>query len=151
MEVHFLSLGSKRRPWEVCPSDTEQVAVPVMAPDIVTEVQGKNCTNPEGFTMSILYCWKRLEVYFPMALNSSTFGKPAKRFEYFCKDYSRTALDFVTAFQGKNCTNPEGFTRSILYRWKHLEVFFPMASNSGTLDNPAMRFELFSEDYSRTV
>ena len=66
MEVHFLSLGSKRRPWEVCPSDREQVAVPLMAPDIVTEVQGKNCTNPEGFTMSILYRWKRLEVYFHM-------------------------------------------------------------------------------------
>ena len=107
IEVHFLSLGSKRRPWEVCPSDREQVAVPLMAPDIVTEVQGKNCTNPEGFTMSILYRWKHIEVYFPMALNSSTFDNPAMRFEYFCKDYSRTALDFVTEVQGKNCTNPE--------------------------------------------
>ena len=82
-----------------------------MAPDIVTEVQGKNCTNPEGFTMTILYRWKHLEVYFPMALNSSTFDNPAMGFEYFVKDYSRTAPDFVTEVQGKNCTNPEGFTR----------------------------------------
>ena len=64
MEVHFLSSGSKRRPWEVCPSDREQVAVPVMAPDFATKVQGKNSTNSDGFTMSILYRWKRLEVYF---------------------------------------------------------------------------------------
>ena len=150
MEVHFLSLGSKRRPWEVPPSDREQVAVPVMAPDIVTEVQGKNYTNPEGFTMSILYCWKRLEVYFPMALNSSTFDNPAMRFEYFVKDYSRTAPDFVTEVQGKNCTNPEGFTMGILYRWKCHEVYFPMASISSTLDIPAMRFEYFCKDCSRT-
>ena len=90
MEVHFLSLGPKRRPWEVCPSDTEQVAVPVMAPDFATEIQGKNCTNPEGFTMGILYRWKRHEVYFPMASNSSTLDYPAMRFVYFCKDGSRT-------------------------------------------------------------
>jgi len=121
-----------------------------MAPDIVTEVQGKNCTNPEGFTMSILYRWKHIEVYFPMALNSSTFDNPAMRFEYFCKDYSRTALDFVTEVQGKNCTNPEGFTMGILYYWKRHEVYFPMASISSTLDNPAMRFEYFCKDYSRT-
>ena len=149
MKVHFLSLGSKRRPWEVCPSDTEQVAVPVMAPDIVTEVQGKNCTNPEGFTMSILYRWKHIEVYFPMALNSSTFDNPAMRFEYFCKDCSRTAPDFVTEVQGKNCTNPEGFTMGILYYWKRHEVYFPMASISSTLDNPAMRFEYFCKYCSR--
>ena len=66
MEVHFLSLGSKRRPSEVCPSDREQVAVHVMAPDFAIQIQGKNCTNPEGFTMSILYRWKHLEVYFHM-------------------------------------------------------------------------------------
>ena len=66
MEVHFLSLGSKRRPWEVCRSDREQVAVPVMAPDFAIKVQGKNCTNLEGSTMSILYRWKSLEVYFHM-------------------------------------------------------------------------------------
>ena len=66
MEVHFLSLGSKRRPWEVCPSDREQVAVLEMAPDFITEVQGKNCTHSEGFIMHILYHWKRIEVYFHM-------------------------------------------------------------------------------------
>ena len=66
MEVPFLSLGSKSRPWEVCPSDREQDVGLVMAPDFATEVQGKNCTNPKGFTMSILYRWKRLEVYFHM-------------------------------------------------------------------------------------
>ncbi|XP_039855422.1 uncharacterized protein LOC120713552 [Panicum virgatum] len=37
-------------------------SVPVMAPDFATEVQGKNCTNSKGFTMSILYRWKHLEV-----------------------------------------------------------------------------------------
>ena len=37
-----------------------------MAPDSVTEVQGKNYFSPEGFTMSILYRWKHLEVYFHM-------------------------------------------------------------------------------------
>ena len=90
MEVHFLSLGSKRRPWEVCPSDREQVAVPVMAPDIVTEVQGKNCTNPEGFTMSILYCWKRLEVYFHMQQTAHPLKLFAESYAYFGEDCSRT-------------------------------------------------------------
>ena len=150
MEVHFLSLGSKRRPLEVYPSDREQVVVPMMASDSVTEIQGKKCTNLEGFTMSILHRWKHLEVYFPMALNSSTFDNPAMRFQYFCKDCSRTALDFVTEVQGKNCTNPEGFIMGILYRWKCHEVYFPMASILSTLDNPAMRFEYFCKDCSRT-
>ena len=133
MEVHFLSLDSKRRPWEVCPSDRDQVAVPMMAQDFATEVQGKNCTNPEGFTMSILYCWKHLEVYFPMTLNSSTLDNPAMRSEYFCKVCSRTTSDFVKEVQDKNCTNFVGFTMSILYRWKRLEVYFPVTSNLSSL------------------
>jgi len=40
MEVYFFSLGFKRRPWEVCPSDRASCS-PCEAPDIVTEVQGK--------------------------------------------------------------------------------------------------------------
>ena len=86
MEVHFLSLGSKRRPWEVCPSDTEQVAVPVMAPDFAIEVQGKNCTNSEGFTMSIIYCWKRLEVYFQMQQPAHPLKLFAESYAYFGED-----------------------------------------------------------------
>ena len=89
MEVHCLSLGSKRWPWEVCPSDREQVAVPVMAPDIVTEVQGKNCTNPEGFTMSILYRWKRLEVYFHMQQPAHPLKLFAESYAYFDEDCFR--------------------------------------------------------------
>jgi len=81
MEVHFLSLDSKRRSCEVCPNDREQVANPVMAPNFVTEVQGKNYINPEGFTMSILYHWNRLDVYLPMAFNLSTLVDPVMRFE----------------------------------------------------------------------
>ena len=42
----------------------EQIAVPVMALDSITKIQGKNCSNSEGFTMSIIYHWKHLEVYF---------------------------------------------------------------------------------------
>ena len=37
-----------------------------MAPDFATEVQDKNCTNSKCSIMSILYHWKRLEVYFHM-------------------------------------------------------------------------------------
>ena len=91
MEVHFLSLGSKRRPWEVCPSDREQVAVPVMAPDSVTEVQGKNYFSPEGFTMSILYCWKHLEVYFHMEQMEHLLRLFTESYAEFGEDCSRTA------------------------------------------------------------
>ena len=42
----------------------EQIAVPVMALDSITKIQGKNCSNSEGFTMRIIYHWKHLEVYF---------------------------------------------------------------------------------------
>jgi len=90
MEVHFLSLGSKRRPREVCPSDREQVAVPVMAPDFATEVQGKNYTNSEGFTMSILYHWKHLEVYFHMQQTAHPLKLFAENYAYFGEDCSRT-------------------------------------------------------------
>ena len=83
MEVHFLSLGSKRRPREVCPSDREQVAVPVMAPNFATEVQSKNCTNSEGFNMSILYRWKRLEVYFHMQQTAHPLKLFAESYAYF--------------------------------------------------------------------
>ena len=62
----FLVLRFQEEAKKICPSDREQVAVPVMAPDSVTEVQGKNYFSPEGFTMSILYRWKHLEVYFHM-------------------------------------------------------------------------------------
>jgi len=41
MEVHFLSLGSKIRPWEVFPRDREPVAAPVTTPDFVIEVQAR--------------------------------------------------------------------------------------------------------------
>ena len=90
MEVHFLSLGSKRRPSEVCPSDREQVAVHVMAPDFAIQIQGKNCTNPEGFTMSILYRWKHLEVYFHMQQTAHPLRLFAESYAYFGEDCSRT-------------------------------------------------------------
>ena len=89
MEVHFLSLGSKRRPWEVCPSDREQVAVLEMAPDFATEVQGKNCTNSKGFIMSILYHWKRIEVYFHMQQTAHPLKLFAESYAYFGEDCSR--------------------------------------------------------------
>ena len=89
MEVHFLSLGSKRRPWEVCPSDREQVAVPVMALDFTTEVQGKNCISSESFTMSILYRWKRLEVYFHMQQPAHPLELFAESYAYFGEDCSK--------------------------------------------------------------
>ena len=91
MEVHFLSLGFKRRPRKICPSDREQVAVPVMAPDSVTEVQGKNYFSPEGFTMSILYRWKSLEVYFHMQQPAHPLELFAESYAYFDEDCSRTA------------------------------------------------------------
>ena len=91
MEVHFLSLGSKRRPREVCPSDREQVAVPVMAPDFTIKVQGKNCTNPEGFTMSILYRWKTLEVYFHMQQTTYPLKLFIESYAHFGENSSRTA------------------------------------------------------------
>ena len=88
--MHFLSLGSKRRPWEVYLSDREQVVVPMMASDSVTEIQGKNCTNSEGFTMSILYRWKRLEVYFHMQQPAHPLKLFAESYAYFGEDCSKT-------------------------------------------------------------
>ena len=115
MEVHFLSLGSKRRPWEVCPSDREQVAVPVMAPDFATEVQGKNYTNSEGFTMSILYRWKRLQVYFHMQQPAH----PLKLFAELCLFWWRLFQSHVVQ------TGPIWLptSRWILY---HSIRFYPM-------------------------
>ena len=82
MEVQFLSLGSKRRPWK---------SVPVMAPDFAIDVQGKNCTNSEGFTMSILYCLKCLEVYFHMQQTAHPLKLFVESYDYFGEDCSRTA------------------------------------------------------------
>ena len=90
MEVHCLSLGSKRWPWEVCPSDREQVAVLEMAPDFITEVQGMNCTHSEGFIMRILYHWKRIEVYFHMQQTAHPLKLFAESYAYFGEDCSRT-------------------------------------------------------------
>jgi len=60
-----------------------------MAPDFATEVQGKNCTNSEGLTMSILYRWKRLEVYFHMQQPTHSLKLFAESYAYFGEDYSR--------------------------------------------------------------
>jgi len=60
-----------------------------MAPDFATEVQGKNCATFEGFTMSILYCWKRLEVYFHMQQPAHLLKLFAESYAYFDEDCSR--------------------------------------------------------------
>ena len=90
MEEHFLSLGSKRRPGEVCPSDREQDVVLVMAPDFATKVKGKNYTKLEGFTMFILYHWNLLAVYFHMQQTAHTLKLFAESYAYFGEDCSRT-------------------------------------------------------------
>ena len=91
MEVPFLSLGSKSRPWEVCPSDREQDVGLVMAPDFATEVKGTNWTNLEGFTMFILHRWKLLAVYFHMQQTAHPLKLFVESYDYFGEDCSRTA------------------------------------------------------------
>jgi len=61
----------------------------MMAPDFATEVQGKNCTNFEVFTMIILYRWKRLEVYFHMQQPAHPLKLFAESYAYFGEDCSR--------------------------------------------------------------
>jgi hypothetical protein len=46
------------------------------------------------------------------------------------------------------CTNPRSFTLSILYHWKHFEVYFPTQLMDHDLDLCSKWYDCFSGGYS---
>jgi hypothetical protein len=89
--VHYLCSGLKKmqckyRPLNVQRKTTWRRRVAVSYSNF--QFCGEFCTNTRSFTLSVLYHWKSLEVYFPTKLTDIDLEFCSKRYGCFSEDCS---------------------------------------------------------------
>ena len=136
MEVHFLSLGSKRRPWEICPCD------------------GTRFCNRS--LRQELYQFQRFHHEYPISLEASwsllSYATTRTSIEAVCREL---CLFWWRLFQshivqtgpiwlpiyGEFCIILLGSTPFIIHGWKAYQVYFHMQQT-------AHRLKLYGESYA---